>query len=219
MLSIMSTTVPRCGYRGLDHFSMPSLFDHLVFSKNVFWSPPKSTRLLTKSIRCTHILGMRFIKVSFLEILKLQGSLTSGDPKWLLTSTKIKQIPQNMGHPRTEYEIHQCFCCFFQILRVHSFHILAPGNLKLKTYDFQQNAEIPLNVGLQDTEYDFHRCFSCWDIACTMFSHFNCMTLNLMTFNLHQNKKDHLSVNSEILNGFKTYRDQSPNMNHQHAKY
>ena len=76
-------------------------------TSNDLWPLPKIG--INYSMRNIHRSSMRFMHVCLLEILHLQGfqTLTSGDLKWRLTSTKNnRDHVLNMCSSYAKYEIH-----------------------------------------------------------------------------------------------------------------
>ena len=82
-----------------------------ILNSNDLWPPLKTIGFLLSTWQI-YILNMKSVGHSYLKISRLQGfwSLTSGDLKWPLTSTKNNRVlPLNMTNLCTKYEKHRSF--------------------------------------------------------------------------------------------------------------
>ena len=82
-----------------------------LLTLNDLWPRSKTTEIIY-SMWAIYMLSMRSVAVNLAEIQCLQSfyHLTSGDPKWPLTSTTHNSfLPLTIGHLHTKYRIYPSF--------------------------------------------------------------------------------------------------------------
>ena len=132
---------------------------------------------------------MKFIQASYLEISCKQGfqSLTPGDPKWPLTSTKNNRDHLlNMANPHTKYEISHTYPSWDIVFtsNLQNFYHLTSGDLKWPLTSTKNHRDHLLNMANPHTKYEIPHIYRSWDIVFTRFWPFD-LSWPQMTFDLH----------------------------------
>ena len=158
-------------------------------TSNDLW-PPHKTIGIINTIWPTHILNVRSVTFTLLEISCLQGFdlLTSRDPKWPLTSTK-----NNRGHlltmanPHTKYEISHTYASLDIVFtsNLQGFYHLTFSDLKWPLTSTKNHRDHLLYMANPHTKYEIPQSYSSWDIVFTKFWPFD-LSWPQMTFDLHQ---------------------------------
>ena len=130
------------------------------------WPPPKTIEIIY-SIWPTHILSMRYLRVTLLEISCLQGfdRLTSGDPKWPLTSTKNNRDHLlNMGNSHGKYEIPHIYPSGDTVFtsNFQGVYHLTSGDPKWPLTFTKNNRDHLLNKGYLHVKYEIHWVYRSW---------------------------------------------------------
>ena len=156
MLSITSLTFTLLEILCLQAFSKIFIIWPLV-TPNELWPPPKTIEIIYL-IWVVHMLSMRSLRLTLLEISCLQGFdlFTSGDPKWPLTSTKNnRDYLLNMANPHAKYDIPHIhfswdivFTSIFQ-----GFHHLTSGDPKWPLTSTENYRDHLLNMGSPHARY------------------------------------------------------------------
>ena len=140
--------------------------------------------------------SMRSLSITLVEIWCLQSfdHLTSGDPKWPLTSTKNNSNHlHNMANSHDKYEIPPVI--LLEMWCLQGFDHLASGDPKWPLTSTKNKRDHLLNMATPHAKYNIPHIYSSWDIVFTsIFQDFHYLTSGdpKWTLTSTKNNRDHL---------------------------